>query len=701
MTGGPVTGADIRIGLVGAGYIADWHADAVRATDGLRLAGVCDKSRETGEGMAAALGVPYFDTLAAMVPHVDAVHVLTPPASHAALATEALDAGLHVLVEKPMALTLDEVAAMRAAARAAGRQLAVSHNFLGLPSHRRLRSLVREGALGRVSSIRVDWALPFPPLRSGPYGLWPLRDDRNLLFELGPHPMAFVTDLFGRPAIHSLVLSHPVELPGGMGTRHQGLRILGRAGPVDVTLHLSVVEAAEERKVTLRGSSGIACMDFARDTLVVERDNSAELVINPLWRELSLAGQHLRAGLVNAARQGVSLNRRQPYALSFRATVAAFRDAIRSGEPDPSIGAGSAADVMEALHDVAALIPPAPAAPAIAPLVRHPDVMVIGGTGYIGRALTRALVARGRGVRVISRGRTGPFGDIADAVETVSVPLADENALAEAMGGMKAVFNLARSSDATWAAAVAREVGMTERIGRAAQAAGVGRLIHAGTIASYDMSRPGSVISEQTDFGPLDSRNIYARAKAEGERRLRELADGSGLSLTIARPGIVVGGDGPLQHWGIARWHGAGAVRLWGAGRNPLPFVLVDDVAEALVRMSELDAAGGADFNLVGDVQISARDWFDLLHRHSGAMVQARAGSLNVMWAADVMKWALKRHVLRRPDAIRVSRADWLSRGHLARFDNSHPKQVLDWMPEADPERFAQKAVAAKPLFGM
>ena len=54
---------------------------------------------------------------------------------------------------------------------------------------------------------------------------------------------------------------------------------------------------------------------------------------------------------------------------------------------------------------------------------------MIGGTGFIGRALTRALVARGHDVRVLSRGRTGPFDDIADHVETVGASLYDEEAL--------------------------------------------------------------------------------------------------------------------------------------------------------------------------------------------------------------------------------------------------------------------------------
>lgn len=697
-----MTRSDIRVGLIGAGYIATWHAEAIRATPGLRLAAVCDSAPGAAGALAAALGVPAFGTVADLIAAgaVDAVHVLTPPQTHAAIAMDCLAAGLHVLVEKPMALSAAEAGAMQAAAETAGRQLAVSHNFLGLPSHLRLKRLLRDGGLGRVSALRVDWALPLSPLRSGPYGLWLMRDDRNLLLELGPHPFGFVVDLLAVPEIRHLELSHPIALPGDGGIRHQGWRILGRAGAVDVTIHLSMVETVDDRSVTVRGSSGMARLDFASDTLVVARENTSDLILNPLRREASLAGQHLREGVVNAARQAASLNRKSPYGLSFRATVAAFRDAIQSGTPDPRFSGRSGAAVIGAIEATLDRLPSPLPAPALAPLAARPEVMVIGGTGYLGRALTRALVARGHAVRVLSRGGHGPFADLSARVETVPVSLSDAAGLTEAMRGMRAVYNLARSLEKTWQAALANDVGATLRVAQAAQAAGVGRLIYTGTIASYDMSDPQATITEDTPFGAMEARNLYARSKAECERQLVDFARGAGLPLVIARPGIVVGGDGPLQHWGIGRWHGAGAVRLWGNGRNILPFVLIDDVAEALVAMMDRDVAGRS-FNLVGEPMLSARAYFDAIRTATGARIDARPGSLTAMWAADAVKWALKRHVLRKAGAERASLADWKSRGHLARFDTTRTRAALDWRPEGDRDRFLARAIDPVRLFGL
>jgi predicted dehydrogenase/nucleoside-diphosphate-sugar epimerase len=689
----------LRIGLIGAGYIADWHAEAVRALPGLALAAVHDADEGAAARFARARGLAVAPALAALAPLCDAVHVLTPPASHEALAVEALGLGLHVLVEKPMALSAAGVERIAAAARAAGRQAGVMHNFLGLPSHARLRRLVAEGTLGRLLDLRVDWALPFPPLQSGPYGVWPLREAGNLLWEVGPHPLSFAVDLLGPLEVLHLEAGQMRDIPG-LGPRPQAYRLLARAGQVEVTVALSFAQTHEERALSLRGSSGIARLDYGRDRLTVARDNAAGLVANPLRRGLSVAAQEAGQSLRLAARELASLNRRTPYGESFRGALAGFYGGLREGRTDPRFGPDAAMAVARAIEAAVARLPaPAPRPLRAVPPAPAPRIAVIGGTGYIGRALVRELARRGEGVRVLSRGGGGVFADL-PGVETVAAPLSDEEALVRALDGMEAVVNLARSTEGDWAAALAGEVATTLRIGRAAARAGAGRLVHAGTIASYDLSDPLADITEDTPFGPMAHRNLYARAKAEGEAGLRALAADRGLALVLARPGIVVGGDGPLQHWGLGRWHGAGAVRLWNRGTNPLPFVLVDDVADGLIRMARMPEAVGESFNLVGPPMLSARDWFDAIAARTGARIRVAPGSPLLFWAADAAKGVLKARLLGRAGARGDSLADWRSRGHLARFDTVRARARLGWRPEADREAFLDRAIDARALFG-
>lgn len=695
----------INVGLIGAGYIAGWHAAALGLMPGVRLAAMCDLSLSAAEALAGAHGARAFGDLDAMIASgaVEAVHILTPPESHAALARKCLAAGLHVLVEKPVALSGEEAASVAATARAAGRQVAAGHNFLGLPAYLRLKALVAAGELGRVSSAEITWALPLAPLRSGPFGLWMLREPGNLLRELGPHLFAFAQDLFGPVTVAGLQLSKPIELPGA-GVRPQSWRITAQAGAVDLAVNLQLVESIDDRSLTLRGSSGLARLDYAADVLVVERENTAELVLNPLLRQMGGAWGHLREGLGNAAWQVASLNRKSPYALGFLGLFEAFYGAIREGKPlDPRFDGAAAEGVMRAIDAAIALMPDAGRETVRAPRPRRtpkPTALVIGGTGFLGRDLTRALVARGHDVRVLSRGAHGPFDDLPERVETCAVSLRDEEGLTRAMEGVATVYNLARALGTSWEDCLENDVAVSDRIARAALAAGVGRFVYTGTIASYDMSNPETVITEATPFAAdMSDRNLYARSKAECERRLWEMR-AQGLPLTIARPGIVVGRGGPLQHWGIGRWHGAGAVRLWGAGDNPLPFVLIGDVSDALIRMGERAAAEGQSFNLVGDVPLSARSYFNAIHMRLGARLRVSSGNLTAMWAADAMKSLLKTHALRRPGVIRASLRDWKSRAHYARFDNAAPKAVLGWAPEAGREAFLRQAVDEAGLFG-
>ncbi|MGQ0456808.1 MAG: NAD-dependent epimerase/dehydratase family protein [Hyphomicrobium sp.] len=696
-----------RVGIIGAGYIAQWHAGAIRATKDVELTAICDVSEKTATQLAENLGVRAYASLDDLIEEqvCDAVHVLTPPHTHHMLAVKALEAGLHVMVEKPFATSRVDCVAITNAARSAHRVAAVSHNFLGVPSYQRLKEAYRSDALGRISSAEFNWRFPLEPLRSGPFGLWMLRSAENLLLELGPHLYAFAVDLFGKPEDFQLRVGNPIDIPGG-GTHFQSWRILARAGRVDLTFHLSLVETMDDRSIALHGSSGVAHLDFANDTLVIQRKNASDIVVSPLLNEASASWQHLREGVVNATRQAASLNQKSPYALGFRNAVQSFYEAVRGGAPiDDRFSGEAATTVIGAIEDTIAQMPAESKSyrgRAIAPSHKpRPKVLVIGGTGFIGRHLTTTLAASGRDVRVLSRGRTAMFNDVSDKVETVSVSLNDAAGIRAAMDGVEVVYHLAKSLETTWAACLENDVGPTVRIAEAALDANVKRFIYTGTIASYDMSRPDRVITEQTGFSDdMRDRNLYARSKATCEARLVDLHRSRGLPLIIARPGIVIGSGGPLQHWGIGRWHGAGAVRIWGHGRNILPFVLIDDVSDGLIKMSEIDEAVGKSFNLVGDPMMSARDYFDAIRDKLGARIAVHPSSLTSFYLIDAVKHPLKKYALGKRGAIRSSLRDWKSRAHFSPFDNEYPKRILGWKPESDKEAFIRRGILEANIFG-
>jgi nucleoside-diphosphate-sugar epimerase len=168
----------------------------------------------------------------------------------------------------------------------------------------------------------------------------------------------------------------------------------------------------------------------------------------------------------------------------------------------------------------------------------------------------------------------------------------------------------------------------------------------------------------------------------------------------IARPGIVVGAGGPLQHWGIGRCHGAGAVRIWGDGRNVIPLVLVEDVADALVRILDAPDVVGRSFNLVGEPLMTARDYFEALREKTGTRIEVAEGSLTAFFLADLAKHLLKRHVLRKRDLDGAFARRLEVAGASVALPQQPRQRGARLAPEADCERFRERAFGGKSLFG-
>ena len=153
----------VKWGIVGLGGMGDRFAAAVRATSRQRLAAVCAgrdgaRGRAFAERHTASAFFTDFETLLADT-GVDVVYIATPNALHASQTLLALEAGKHVLVEKPMALSLGDAREMEAAAVAHGRVLGVGFHLRHHPVHREARPPValrrgrcaplRRGAVGR------------------------------------------------------------------------------------------------------------------------------------------------------------------------------------------------------------------------------------------------------------------------------------------------------------------------------------------------------------------------------------------------------------------------------------------------------------------------------------------------------------------------------------------------------------------------
>src|ERR1700687_214983 len=161
--------ARLRVGLVGAGYISEFHARAVQRVPNARLVGVTDAVTSRAAGLAARFSLPnVFPTMEAMIHEgVDVIHILTPPDTHAQLAIAALKNGCHVLVEKPLAMNAEEVDCISAAAAAAQKSVCVNHSLLYDRFVSKALKIVRSGAIGDPLTFDYFRSSEYPPYRGG------------------------------------------------------------------------------------------------------------------------------------------------------------------------------------------------------------------------------------------------------------------------------------------------------------------------------------------------------------------------------------------------------------------------------------------------------------------------------------------------------------------------------------------------------
>jgi predicted dehydrogenase len=272
----------LRAALVGAGRIGEAHLDFLRRSPAAALAGLCDRSRALAEFAAqrAGIGAVYTD-LGEMLDAVrpDVVHILTPPHTHVALTSDCLNAGAHVIVEKPIAPTRAEFRRLWDLAQARGRRLIEDHNYRFNAPVQALRRLAEGGRLGEIREVEVRMALDLRAEGSR-YA------DRNLPHPSHRLPAGVLHEFLPHLAYLALLFLPRVAAPGdrrfdrltAVWSNHGGgplfafddLDALAVAGPLHARIRFTCHTHPEGFTVAVRGTRGSAVANLFQPHVQVD-----------------------------------------------------------------------------------------------------------------------------------------------------------------------------------------------------------------------------------------------------------------------------------------------------------------------------------------------------------------------------------------------------------------------------------------------
>lgn len=245
----------VRVAVVGAGAWGINHVRAMARTPGAKLVLVCDsieeaRARATRLAPGIRLGRDFKEAL--LAEDVDAVVIATPAKEHALQAKQALVAGKHVLVEKPMALGTNDARAVIQAAEAHQRVLMVGHLMLYHPVVQYLKSLVDQGELGQILylySVRVN--------------LGKVRPDENALWSLAPHDISMMDYLLGETPASVSARGGAYLQPSIEDVVFVNLQF--QSG-ITAQIQVSWLDPRKERRLTIVGSKKMVEFDDVSST---------------------------------------------------------------------------------------------------------------------------------------------------------------------------------------------------------------------------------------------------------------------------------------------------------------------------------------------------------------------------------------------------------------------------------------------------
>jgi predicted dehydrogenase len=309
--------AQVGLAVIGAGY---WGPNLVRnalQSPATQLLAVVDRDRARAEKVGGGLvGVRIDDDLEAVLadPSVEAVAIATPAATHVEVALRAIEAGKHVLIEKPLAASYVEGLKLATAAELNGVVLMCDHTYCYTPAVQRIRELVHGGELGDIhfiDSIRINLGL--------------VQRDVNVLWDLAPHDLS-ILDFILPDGVHPLAVAAHGADPIGAGQACVGYLTLQLPGGAIAHVHVNWLSPVKVRTTTIGGS---------KRTLVWDDLNPSQR-ISLYDRGVDLAdperiGAEDRQQAIVSYRSGDMIAPALPEREALQGVMTEFADCIRTG----------------------------------------------------------------------------------------------------------------------------------------------------------------------------------------------------------------------------------------------------------------------------------------------------------------------------------------------------------------------------------
>jgi len=680
----------LRVGLVGAGYISEFHARAILRVPNARIIGIADIVNSRATALAARFGIPkVFPTMEAMMNEgVDVIHILTPPDTHAQLTISALKNGCHVLVEKPLATNAEEVDHISAAAATAQRSVCVNHSMLHDRFVSKALNLVRSGAIGDPLTFDYFRSSEYPPYRGGPLpvhyqnGGYPFLDQ-------GVHALYLAESFLG--AIEDAKAFYGTH-GGDSNLLFDEWRVAAQCQRGTANIQISWNVRPLQNWFVVQGTKGVVRANLFAMWLT----HTPNL---PLPKAPARALQAMGEGLSICAQVPANVARFAAKKIvqydGLHSLVAAFYRALQTGAPMP-VPVEQARSTVYWTNRVSQQADAAKIKfQSQFQIMGTAKILVTGANGLIGRHLVRRLLQEGNHVRIFVRRHPEPAFMDDSNVEVLLGDLGDPAAVDRAVTGTEIVYHVGAAMKGNAHDHERGTVCGTQNIVNSVLRHDVQRLVYISSLSCLHaaVARRGSTVTEGWPVEPSPTkRGAYTQAKTAAEKIVLEAVRNRHLRATLLRPGRVFGPGMTLLTPEVARKMGT-FFAILGDGTRELPLVYVEDVIDAVVLAAEKSKFDGSIFHIVDQTRITQNQ---VVHDY----ISKNAIKAHVIHVplAIVYSLALGFEVLSKVIKRSVPLSIYRVKSALARmqFDCTRAENELGWQPRVGVASGLQETMAAE-----
>jgi len=589
----------IKLAIIGCGAVSELsHIPISLVSEEVEISILVDKNIQRIKEFANKFGINNIsDDYRQVIGKVDAAILAVPHHLHAPIAIDLLNNGIHVLVEKPMALTLAECNSMISAAEQGGVILAVGLVRRFLYSHQFVKKIISANFLGKIESFDVS---------EGSIYNWSVASDFFFKKETG----GGVLNDTGAHTLDSILwwlgdydsFEYYDDSQGGVDANCKIYLVMknGAKGTIELS-----------RTRNLRNSAII----YGEKAKLEAQILGSQVTISPNEENIKMIG--------NAVSKSMKLEKIQPTQNIMKEQFENWISAIKNKE-EPYISGKEAIksiEFIEACHKNRRPLITSWGGVSLRKenegiKLKGKKIFVTGGTGFIGSHLVEHLIKKySADVHVLVRNFTRASQISRFPVKMFKGNILDKTAIANAMKGCEYVFHCAYGNTGNPVQQKEVNIKGTENVLEESLRQNVKRVVHMSTISIYGETKDGDL----NELSPRKySKEVYGDSKLEAEKIALYYFKKLGLPVSIIQPTIVYGPFAPSWTIGPMNRLKKGRMILVENGKGLCNAVFIEDVIQALILATVKERAIGEAFLISAEKPVTWWDFYKAYEKMIG-----------------------------------------------------------------------------------